>query len=322
MPNKFAVNSLETFLVAHFKLYTKSKNKIWNRLFYLYFRSIKQENMKNKALLVGINKYPDPRNELRGCVNDILDMEHFIADANKVYPKQNIKKLTNKDATKKGILSQLKWLIEGAEAGDQLLFHYSGHGAQAPTKFTSLEKDGLDEIICPYDFDGTNNTSLRDKEFAQLFAAIPKGVHFVWISDSCHAEDLSRDPFIADEVNKLENTHYKQFRFFTGLAHFENSEDEAYDQANITIGKIAPIISPLNGALLSACQSHELSADAYINNRFNGAFTHYLIENLNKYSETKNMKDVIALVNKDLAKNGYDQNPQSEGLLENNFFFL
>ncbi len=30
--------------------------------------------MKNKALLVGINKYPDPQNELRGCINDILDM--------------------------------------------------------------------------------------------------------------------------------------------------------------------------------------------------------------------------------------------------------
>lgn len=278
--------------------------------------------MKNKALLVGINKYPDPRNELRGCVNDILDMEHFITEANNVYPKQNIKKLTNKDATKKGILSQLKWLIEGAEAGDQLLFHYSGHGAQAPTLFSSLEKDGLDEIICPYDFDGTNKTSLSDKEFAQLFAGIPKGVHFVWISDSCHAEDLSRDPFINDEANKLENTNYKQFRFFTGLTHFEKREDELNEQKGITIGKIAPIISPLNGALLSACQSHELSADAYINNRYNGAFTHYLIENLHKYCDTKNMKAIIELVNKDLAKNGYDQSPQTEGLLENNFFFL
>ena len=276
--------------------------------------------MKNKALLVGINKYPDPRNELRGCINDILEMEHFIAEANKVYPKKNIKKLTNKEATKKEILIQLKWLIEGAEAGDQLLFHYSGHGAQAPALFTSLEKDGLDEIICPYDFDGTNKTSLRDKEFAQLFAGIPKGVHFVWISDSCHAEDLSRDPFKLDEEDFMaNNTHY---RFFTGLSHFDNSEDEANDLAGIAIGKIAPIISPLNGALLSACQSHELSADTYINKRFIGAFTHYLIENLNKYSDTKNMRSIIEIVNKDLGKNGYDQNPQSEGLLENKFFFL
>ena len=276
--------------------------------------------MKNKALLVGINKYPDPRNELRGCVNDILEMEHFIAETNKVYSKQNIKKLTNKDATKKEIITQLKWLIEGAEAGDQLLFHYSGHGAQAPTKFNSLEKDGLDEIICPYDFDGTNNTSLRDKEFAQLFAAIPKGVHFVWISDSCHAEDLSRDPFKLDEL--VTNSDYKQYRFFTGLPHYEQVVNYEEEKGIITIGGIAPIISPLNGALLSACQSHELSADTYINKRFIGAFTHYLIENLNKYSGNKNMRSIIGLVNKDLEKNGYDQNPQSEGLLENKFFFL
>jgi len=276
--------------------------------------------MKNKALLVGINKYPDPRNELRGCVNDILEMEHFIAEANKVYPKKNIKKLTNKDATKKEIITQLKWLIEDAEAGDQLLFHYSGHGAQAPTKFNSLEKDGLDEIICPYDYDGTNNTSLRDKEFAQLFAGIPKGVHFVWISDSCHAEDLSRDPFKVDEEDfNANNTHY---RFFTGLQHYEVGVNEEEQKSDITIEGIAPIIKPLNGALLSACQSHELSADTYINKRFIGAFTHYLIENLNKYSGNKNMRSIVGLVNKDLEKNGYDQNPQSEGLLENKFFFL
>jgi len=275
--------------------------------------------MKNKALLVGINKYPDPRNELRGCVNDILDMEHFIADTNKIYFKENIKKLTDKQATKKGIITNLKWLIDGAEAGDQLLFHYSGHGAQAPTLFTSLEKDGLDEIICPYDFDGTNHTSLRDKEFAQLFAAIPKGVHFVWISDSCHAEDLSRDPFKVEEWD--DSKYNTRYRFFLGIDMLKERVNEE-ENADVTIGSIAPIISPLNGALLSACQSHELSADAYINNRFNGAFTHYLIENLNKYSGSKNMRSIIELVNKDLAKNGYDQNPQSEGLLENKFFFL
>jgi len=275
--------------------------------------------MKNKALLVGINKYPDPRNELRGCVNDILEMEHFIAETNKVYSKQNIKKLTNKEATKKEIITQLKWLIEGAEAGDQLLFHYSGHGAQAPSKFTSLEKDGLDEIICPYDFDGTNKTSLRDKEFAQLFATIPKGVHFVWISDSCHAEDLSRDPFKVDEEDFIaNNTHY---RFFTGLPHYEQEVNEEEQKSDITIEGIAPIIKPLNGALLSACQSHELSADTYINKRFIGAFTHYLIKNLIQYGQDASMQDIVKYVNIDLMDNDYDQNPQSEGLLKTEKFF-
>ena len=266
--------------------------------------------MKNKALLVGINKYPNPQNELRGCINDILDMEHFISVTNKVYAQQNIKKITDKDATKKGIVTQLKWLLEGAQAGDQLLFHYSGHGAQAPSISGKLEPDGLDEIICPYDFDGSNNTTLRDKEFAQLFAGIPKGVHFVWISDSCHAEDLSRDPQMSGET---------QYRYFNGImpTHIGMNEVDTHEAYNAT----TIITPPLNGALLSACASHELSADAYINNRFNGAFTHYLIKNLLQYSNSKSMQAIVKLVNTDLDKNGYDQNPEVEGMLENKTFF-
>jgi hypothetical protein len=264
--------------------------------------------MKNKALLVGINKYPNPQNELRGCINDILDMEHFITETNKVYAKQNVKKLTDRDATKKGIITQLKWLLEGAQAGDQLLFHYSGHGAQAPSLNVKLEPDGLDEIICPYDFDGSNNTTLRDKEFAQLFAGIPKGVHFVWISDSCHAEDLSRD------LNLDKTNIYRQFQ---GVTHYNHDKLPETTSENFNV-----ITTPLNGALLSACASHELSADAYINNRFNGAFTHYLIKNLMQYSDSKSMQAIVQLVNIDLDKNGYDQNPESEGKLQNDYFFL
>lgn len=267
--------------------------------------------MKNKALLVGINKYPDPRNSLRGCVNDILDMEYFISEKNKVYAKENIKKLTDKQATKKEIRNQIKWLLEGAQPGDQLLFHYSGHGAQAPTLNPHIEPDGLDEIICPYDFDGSNETMFRDKEFSSLFANIPQGVHFVWISDSCHAEDLSREPEFPDVAVLYKN-------------YISDSIERPIIPNN---GKpMAQIINmptgPLNGALLSACESDQLSADAIINNRFNGAFTHYLIQNLITYGQTKPMELIVQLVNMDLKYNGYDQYAQSEGLLATQTFFL
>ena len=268
--------------------------------------------MNNKALLVGINAYPNPNNNLRGCINDIVDMEYFITSKNKVYAKENIKTLTDNRATKKGILEHLNWLLLGASAGDQILFHYSGHGAQLPSKGHAFEKDGLDEIICPYDFsdENTTQTAISDKEFAKIFATIPKDVHFVWISDSCHAENLSRDPQMPGEP---------QYRYFNGLNQMnalnEESAFEAYDATTI-------ITAPLNGALLSACASHELSADAYIDNRFNGAFTHYLIKNLLQYSDSKSMQAIVQLVNIDLDKNGYDQNPESEGKLQNDFFFL
>jgi len=261
--------------------------------------------MNNKALLVGINAYPNPSNNLRGCINDIVDMEYFIASKNKVYPKENIRTLTDSKATKKGILSALNWLLLGASAGDQILFQYSGHGAQIPSHSPTTEKDGLDEIICPYDFsdENTTQTAISDKEFAKIFATIPKDVHFVWISDSCHSEDLSRKQHITPD------TRFRRF-------NHEPQQSVTMPAASLSA---API--PLHGALLSGCASHQLSADAYISNRFNGAFTHYLIKNLSQYGEDASMQDIVKYVNMDLMENDYDQNPQSEGLLKMEKFF-
>ena len=193
----------------------------------------------------------------------------------------------------------------GASAGDQLLFHYSGHGAQLPSIGHTFEQDGLDEIICPYDFSDADatQTAITDKEFAKIFATIPKGVHFVWISDSCHSEDLSRKQHFTPE------TRFRRFN---------------HKPQQVVSAPAASLISepiPLHGALLSGCASHQLSADAYINNRFNGAFTHYLIKNLSEYGQDASMQDIVKYVNIDLMDNDYDQNPQSEGLLKTEKFF-
>ena len=270
--------------------------------------------MNNKALLVGINAYPNPSNNLRGCINDIVDMEYFIASKNKVYQKENIRTLTDSRATKKGILSALNWLLLGASAGDQILFQYSGHGAQIPSHNPAIEKDGLDEIICPYDFNGkaAAETAISDKEFAGIFAKIPQGVHFVWISDSCHSEDLSRKHEIFDPIVTFNETRFRRF----------NHKDSTQQTEAITpVASLGSAHSPLHGALLSGCASHQLSADAYINNRFNGAFTHYLIKNLSLYGQDASMQEIIKYVIIDLMDNDYDQNPQSEGLLATQKFF-
>jgi metacaspase-1 len=274
--------------------------------------------MNNKALLVGINAYPNRNNNLRGCINDIVDMEYFIASKNKVYQKENIRTLTDSRATKKGMLTALNWLLLGASAGDQILFQYSGHGAQIPSHNPAIEKDGLDEIICPYDFRGeaATETAISDKEFASIFAKIPKGVHFVWISDSCHSEDLSRKHEIV-ETNSYSNYDLKDTRF----RRFNYKDSTQQAEVIAPVASLGSATIPLHGALLSGCASHQLSADAYINNRFNGAFTHYLIKNLSLYGQDASMQEIVKYVNIDLMENDYDQNPQSEGLLKTAKFF-
>ena len=163
----------------------------------------------------------------------------------------------------------------------------------------------LDEIICPYDFSDADaaKTAIRDKEFAKIFAGIPKVVHFVWMSDSCHSEDLSRKQPIAPD------TRFRRF-------NHEPQQGVATPAASLSAEPI-----PLHGALLSGCASHQLSADAFINNRFNGAFTHYLIKNLSQYGQDANMQDIVKYVNIDLMDNDYDQKSQSEGLLKTDKFF-
>jgi len=109
--------------------------------------------MARKALLVGINRYPDPENRLNGCVNDVrqvraLLQQHYGFDRPSAFDI-----LLDAQATTAAIRAALGRLVAGARPGDLLVFHYSGHGSQVPDRDGDETADGLDEIICPYDLD-------------------------------------------------------------------------------------------------------------------------------------------------------------------------
>jgi metacaspase-1 len=254
----------------------------------------------NRALLVGINAYPT--SPLNGCLNDVSDMAKFLN--NKCgFAMDDIRLLTDSRATKQGIVERIGWLLTGLRSGDRVLFHYSGHGVQLPTRSPQGEVDGLDEAICPYDFDWEDTHTIRDKEFNKMFSAIPAGVEFVWVSDSCHSGDLERDipkPYVIEktinpplDINwRLQTAKIKKIQ-------------------SIGFNKIA---QSLNLALISGCKSDQTSADAVFNNRYNGALTYFLLAELSKADGltiplTKVVKDVNAL----LKEGGYEQEPQLEG---------
>lgn len=101
--------------------------------------------MAHKALLVGINKYPGA--PLQGCVNDVHDMAAYLT-AHRGFASTDISLLLDHAATTRAISKALKTLVAGVKPGDRVLFHYSGHGAQVPTRNPAGEIDGLDECIC------------------------------------------------------------------------------------------------------------------------------------------------------------------------------
>ena len=144
-----------------------------------------------KALLVGINRYPDPRNELKGCVNDVRQMAETLKSRYGFPGDGNLRILTDARATTKAILDGLAWLTAGASPGDSLVFHYSGHGSQVPDKNGDETTDRLDEILCPYDLDWDH--PLTDDDLAAACADVPQGALLTVILDCCHSGTGLRD---------------------------------------------------------------------------------------------------------------------------------
>ncbi|HTL08818.1 MAG TPA: caspase family protein [Chitinophagaceae bacterium] len=269
-----------------------------------------------KAFLTGINQYPDPRNVLRGCINDIHDMAEFL-QKERGFDEANIRLLQDAAATKENILNGLQWLLQDAAAGDQLFFQYSGHGAQMPTLSTNGEPDRLDEVICPYDFNWTDATALKDKEFNKLFASIPAGVSFIWVSDSCHSQDLSR------EVNLADNGIFKM-RSMQPPPDIAQRTIKVKASPKLKVQELAAIAPALNLALISGCKSNQESADAVFKKRANGALTYFLLQALHSANgKTRSLRSLVTQVNEQLRKIKYPQQPQVEGnktLMEGVFF--
>ncbi|PPQ68304.1 hypothetical protein CVT25_001392 [Psilocybe cyanescens] len=103
---------------------------------------------KKKALCIGIN-YFGQAGELRGCINDVHNIQNFITK-HYGYKKEDIVTLTDDSdnpankPTRENILRAMQWLVRGASPNDSLFFHYSGHGGQ--TKDTDGDEgDGYDE---------------------------------------------------------------------------------------------------------------------------------------------------------------------------------
>lgn len=248
---------------------------------------------RNRALLVGINAYPGA--ELRGCVNDAKDTAAYLKREHG-FKASEIVLLLDRQATAANIRTALKWVAGDYRPGDRRYFAYSGHGCQMPG---STEKDGKYEAICPVDFDWSEARAIRDTDFAQAFGSLPKGAIFDWASDSCFSGGL------ADVL---------------GLKGFQASvRARAYPVPPRIAARIAkakgetrPLHKDLNVGFVSGCRSDQTSADAEIDGRPCGAFTHYWLKRLDDMPGVPLAK-LATLLRHDLADGGFEQRPVVDG---------
>lgn len=143
-----------------------------------------------RAVLVGINDYPDPAARLAGCVNDVFRVSAALQDRG--MPAEQMRVVLNERATAAALRQRLHWLLDDAAAGDFLVFFYSGHGAQLPTYGDGDTVDRMDETLVPWDFDWSPERSVTDDLIFQLYSQLPYDTRLVMIFDCCHAGGIHR----------------------------------------------------------------------------------------------------------------------------------
>jgi metacaspase-1 len=257
--------------------------------------------MTDRALFVGINAYPTQ--PLLGCVNDIIDAAQFLTEKFG-FQDANMWHLTDADATADAIKEKIRdWLIGQATAGDRLFFFYSGHGT-----ILNYSDGKIHDVICPVDFNFTNLNGISDLDFAQLFSAIPQNVQFNWVSDSCHSGGLA-----AAHATEPEALAPRRPKFLVPPP----SVAEAIQQIEMAGGQRSALISSaqgLNGALIAACRSDQLSFDSSFNGRPNGVLTHYLLAELaSPAGLSESLRDAVAHTSSAVVQAGWPQITQLRG---------
>lgn len=141
--------------------------------------------MTDRAVLIGINAYPDPRDRLLGCVPDVAAWRDHLLKCG--WPVAGIATLTDRAATRAGIRKAIDEAAVRSKSGDRLVIVYSGHGAQL------VDGDASTDCLCPVDFDWTPETAITADDLRSLLAGLDDGVSCYVVLDACHSGGMGGD---------------------------------------------------------------------------------------------------------------------------------
>jgi hypothetical protein len=183
-----------------------------------------------------------------------------------------------------------------------------------------VEPDAKDEIICPMDLNWRDKV-IRDDDLKAIFDRVPNGVSLTVVLDCCNSGTG------LDQTNQLQPFGLGEAREFTPPPEIKKIGDTNRwlpmpdDIANRARG-LEIDVKPRSvqsrdvnntGLLISGCQSHQTSADAWINGSFYGAATYYLADALSKNAWSATHKDIVTQMNESMIKYGYSQRPELNG---------
>lgn len=235
------------------------------------------------AILAGSN-YVGTRNSLNGCLNDLDDIRSLIEPSG----IRIVADLRGPEMTTRNWKAALTEAVQLAQPGDLIYHMHSNHGAQIKDP---SEDDGLSEIWAPDDFDWSPERMITDKWVGGLIEMLRPDVMWVDHSDNCHSGDGLRALWCPGESPRM----ILNERLF-----------------GLHLNRVAPMVvsgGDRRGMLLAACRSNQTAADAQIDGRACGAFTHFFLQAL-KEIPCGTYEEQMVRASQMLQLAGYDQRPE------------
>ena len=267
--------------------------------------------MSKKAVLIGINRYQIAGADLRGCVNDVKNMRAVLTQRYG-FKSNDIETITDTQATKKGMDSAIRKLVQGGRKGDVLLVHYSGHGSNVPDN-DGDEADGRDEILCPTDLDWKN--PFLDDWLRKTFDSLRSGVNLTIITDSCHSGTVTRavQPPDAPRIPRYLPSPWDLAAVESGRSLRGSVKTELRKSSRATRKKQDIIEVDMPEVLITGCRADQTSADASLGGTFNGALTYNLVAAITAAKQPLTHRQLHVATLSKLKRGSFDQVPQLEG---------
>lgn len=191
--------------------------------------------MPKFALLIGCNYTNHPVYSLKGCIDDVQNVEDMLIKKYG-YLSNEIVVLTDESVikpTKSNIIAQFQLIVDKSAGLDEVWIHYSGHGSRIQEKEWTKEwtKEFGEGILIPLDYD-TSGPILADV----LYDFICKiKCPAMLLFDSCHSGNICEMPWqmVIDEsenailtsntIHEIENL---DIYVFSGCKEIETCADE------------------------------------------------------------------------------------------------
>lgn len=273
-----------------------------------YGKALAEDTPRKVALLVGVNDYTG--NKLGGALNDV-ELQRRLLIHRFGFNESDVHVLKEEQASRRNILGAFnEYLYEPAQAGDVIVFHFSGHGdrvreSERMREFVNrlgrncIDSDKcLNTAIAPFRYDEDEANGVQDIMGHTLLlmraalAQITDNVTFVL--DCCYAGGGKRGNAIMRSLNSA------AVESRDGLRQIFEDEWQYQQQLLDVLGWntdrfVAEIQSSQGqGFFVGAARSYQLAADYSFNGFIAGAFTYLLTQHLWQF--TSPLAETISMV--------------------------